>query len=75
MVFARQSKCRPESRHEYDVEIPGIGTIVKIDCCIAHARKWARGAFRPKVCTVRRHVEVKPERLPTGSILRRFGAR
>ena len=73
-MFARPSNCSPHRTFLYTVDIPGIGDVLKTDCCIRHARKWARTAFPRLACAVKRHVEVKRESLPTGSILRRFRA-
>jgi hypothetical protein len=71
-MFARPSTCSQYRTFLYTVSIPGIGDVLKTDCCIRHARQWARRAFPRLACVVRRHVEVKTKSLPTGSILRRF---
>lgn len=73
MAFAKPATCSQYRTFLYSVYIPGIGDVLKTDCCIRHARQWARKAFPRMSCSVRRHVEVKPKSLPTGSLLRQFG--
>jgi len=74
-MFARPSACPPHRTFLYIVDISGIGDVLKTDCCIRHARQWAKRAFPRLTCRVSRHVEVKTKSLPTGSILRQFGGR
>ena len=72
-AFARPTTCSVHQSFLYDVDVPSIGNVLKTDCCIKHARQWAKRAFPRQHCNVRRHVEVKTKSLPTGSILRQFG--
>jgi hypothetical protein len=36
-MFARPSTCSPHRTFLYTVDIPGIGDVLKTDCCIRHA--------------------------------------